>query len=76
MALAPLEGLDNSLEKSEELKEILIQETERKGFVRMGIAYLEGNAYTSDYQSFSVSDRAYFSLAKQGESSVSARLVD
>lgn len=75
-ALAALDEFDINSRNQQQIKEILRQETDRKGFVRMGFANLNGDAFTSDEQILSIADRDYFQKAAKGKANVSSCLMD
>lgn len=66
---------DGSVALPAQLKELSLF-AERRGFVRAGIANLDGMAYTSDNGSIRVSDREWFKQAKVGRSVVSSSIYD
>lgn len=74
MAARPIIS-DGSVSLPAQLKELSLF-AERRGFVRAGIANLDGMAYTSDNGSIRVSDREWFKQAKVGRSVVSSSIYD
>src|SRR5690606_7185730 len=62
---APLEGK----------LEVLRTESERRGFIRLSIADLDGISYSSDGKTLDVSDREHFKSAIAGEPNISDKIV-
>lgn len=73
--LARIEALAQQSDQAA-VHEAMRQEVEQKGFLRMGIADENGEAYTTDGVSLNIGDRDYFQKAMEGTSNVSPNLED
>ena len=56
--------------------ELILEEVERRGLIRFGIAQKEGKMRTTDARDFAVLDRKYFQEARAGNPSISDLLID
>lgn len=62
--------------KDETLVNYLNQLAKRDGVKRYGIADIDGNTITSDYQSFNIADREYFQASLKGKNITSNTIND
>lgn len=74
-AIASLQSIADPEAPLDDKLEILRAEAERRGFIRLNIAGLDGMSHTSDGKTADISDREYFKKAIAGEPNISDKII-